>query len=258
MLAIGAIKQAVSLSLESKMLRWLSFALLFAYFFLDQVLDFFNIYLVEYLPAILYFVLGEIILITTVQLLSSNRKITVQDVQTALGKYGVKAFFLLIVSTVFVVVYVILFIFGEALFSKEVSESTFTLITFLALSFVFLLPYYFSLRLLVLRNVTIWYSVTHTIKLYFRRFLDTIILSSFMTLINLIAIGLTLLLALGASALLSHQIMPLGSFASLITRPLSPFGIFLACAFLSFSMLIGSSLVTIYFQKLEELGEFDE
>jgi hypothetical protein len=257
MIAIGAIKEAFRLSWKNKILQWLSFALLVVFFLLERALRITNVYLVEYLPEILYFIFGEIILIVAVQLSYSDKKIVAQNVQTALRKYSMKVFFLLITNIFFILIYSVVFIFVEILLGREISKSNFIIITFLAFPLVYLLPYYFSIRFIVLQNVTILSSIAKSLKLYLRRFFDTIIFSSFITLSSISAIGFTLFLSFGASSLLGHQIRPLENITSLIARPLSPFGIFLALIFLSFSALLGSSSVTIYFKKLDKLGEFD-
>ena len=205
-------------------------------------------------------VVCEVVLVDAVKLLSLGKKIDFKAIQGTLKKYGLRVlvFPLLYAFSFSIFLFIYLIWTWGNMSGKEPFGLFFYASIATALLFLYILPYYFSARFVMLQDTKMWKSIYETFKLYWGRILDTITLAFFVGIINLTALGLVVFLSFNMLTLFGDSFEPNQGIAFYTTMLNSPVGTPLSLIATSFSTLWVSSSITIYFKKVEELGEFSE
>lgn len=262
MIIVEAIKEALELIKREKILLAISFVFSSAYAFLLKVFDFSSLGWLYNILFILYLGASEIVLVDVVKSLSFNGEISLGNIWQSLKKNVFRAFvFLVFYLFSFSLSLIILSVLGMIFFRQSIDESlgiSIAIMFALGLIFAYLLPYYFSVRFSVLRNAKIWKAISKTIKLYWRRLFDLFSFSFLIGMLHLLMLGSVFFISL---FFLNDIPKPNGLFEiiTFVSVQLNtPFWTLFSVLITSISTVWISASITIYFRKLEELGEFDE
>ncbi len=258
MTVLGAIREAFELFKKNKILLGISFAFLTGNTLFIKAFVFLSLEWLSSFYFMLYLVISEIVLVAAVKSLLKADSINLDYIWQALKKNTFRGLVFLVLYLFLFSIFVVVLSFSGVIFFRKPVES-WGVITVFVLGFVFayLLPYYFSVRFSVLFDTKTSQAILKTIKLYWGRLLDVFSLSFFVSMLNLLMLGSTLLVSLLVS---SNQAKPIGIPQTLTfigVQLNTPVGIVFSVILGTFFSLWISASITIYFEKLEEIGELD-
>ena len=260
MIIVEAIKEALELIKREKILFAISFVFSSAYVFLIKMFDFSSLGWLYNILFILYLGTSEIVLVDVVKSLLLNGEISLSNIGKSLKENTFRAFvFLVFYLFSFSISLIILSFLGMIFLGQSIESWGISIAVMFALDLVFayLLPYYFSVRFSVLYDIKIWKAISKTIKLYWRRLFDVFFFSFLIGLLHLLMLGCVFLI----SQFFSNDIPKPNGLFEIITfiavQLNTPLGTLFSVLTTSVSTVWISSSITIYFRKLEELGEFD-
>ena len=125
----------------------------------------------------LYLLFLNLTLINAVGNLYSEGNINIKKMQVLFKRYFLRVSVLPIVYILFTSLFICGALASACVLIKEPSEVSFYISIAVGFFFLYLLPYSFSVRFIILRDLKIWNSVFETFKLYWRRILDIIVLA---------------------------------------------------------------------------------
>lgn len=260
MIAIKSIKEAFSLFIKNKTLWGISFVLTIVSTLISRFSgNFVFFYFLQwdiYLPTFLNMAISEVILISAVGLFFQE-EINLKNMQKVLQKYSLRVFVLSLLYFVFLlfisIPFLLLAIVVPELFNDFIDIQ---ILIFVTIS-LYLLPYFFATRFVVLHRKKIWRSVYSAFKLFWKRFIDSIVFILFLYVTEAVLAGLATFFAFSIfSSFGSFELTPsIKFFSQMLSTPISTVISMILSAFI---VLWTSSSITIYFKKLEELGEFSE
>ena len=258
MIAIKSIKEAFSLFIKNKTLWAISLALIVVYTLLSR---FFNTLSLQWILSFLlylYIAFLEVILIDAVKNLYSGEAINIKKIQASLKQYSLRVLVLPLVYILSFSAFSCVVMIWGSMSLKEPNGLRFFLLLAVGILFLYLLPYYFSARFVVLRDAKVWTSIYETFKLYWGRIFDTIVLAFFIGIMNLGIMAINVFLSFSLLTLFGYSLAPSLSISFVGEMLNAPIGILITLFLAAFSILWSSSTITIYFKKVEALGEFGE
>ncbi|MCP4142698.1 MAG: hypothetical protein GY755_20855 [Chloroflexi bacterium] len=258
MIAIGAIKEAFRLFIKNKTLWTISLVLISIYTLLARFFNAISMLWVLSFLLFLYLAFLEIILINAVNNSYHGESTNIKIIQVSIKKYGLRMLAIPLVYIFLFSMFLCVVIAWGSMSLEAPSELGFFLVFAVGILFLYLLPYYFSSRFVVLENMKIWKSIYETFKLYWGRILETTVLAFFVGTMNAGIIAINMFLSFSLLTLFGHSLEPSWSISFVSEMLNAPIGTFITLILSAFSVLWSSSTITIYFKKLEELGEFGE
>ena len=259
MIVVETIKESLKLIKREKILLTISFGFSSAYVFFAKVFVFSSLGWFYSIFFVLYLVISEIVLVDVVKSLSLNGAISLDNVWLSLKKNVFRAFVFLVFYLFSFSISLVMLLFAGAMFLRQAIEKwEFPVVVTIALGliFMYLLAYYFSVRFSVLCDTKIWKAISKTAKLYWRRFFDVFFFSFFISMLYLLIVGSVFFVSLLSNGL-SRPIDFVEMISFNAVQLNTPLGILFSVLVTSISTVWISASITIYFRKLEELGEFD-
>ena len=252
MIALKSIKEALGLFIKNKTLWTIAFVLATAYTLLARIGISFQ--WLSSLLLYLYLLFLNLTLINAVGNLYSEGNINIKRIQISFKRYFLRVLALPFVYVTFTFLFMCGALASAGMLTKEPSEVSFYATIAVGFFFLYLLPYSFSARFIILRDLKIWNSVFETFKLYWGRVFDTIVLAFGIGIIYLGIMVINIYLPFTLLGYSSEQKLTIELIGEILNTPV---GFILSLILGPFSTLWASSTLTVYFKKVEELGEFD-
>ena len=252
MIAIKSIKEALGLFVKNKTLWTLAFILAIAYTLLTKISNPFQ--WLSSLLLYLYLLFLDLTLINAVGNLYSEGNINIERIQVSFKRYFLRVSALPFVYVSFTFLFMCVALVWAGMLPEEPNGISFYTTMVIGFFFLYLLPYSFSARFVILRDVKILKSIFETFKLYWGRVFDTIVLAFGIGIIYLGIMAINIYLPFTLLGYSSEQKLTMQLIGEISNTPV---GFILSLILTPFSTLWASSTLTVYFKKVEELGGFD-